>query len=780
MDFVKNSSFPGLSTALETEAVLPLLQRALKKVQPNIGIEHGRVGDVKCDGSGQYVLLYHLKLRDESSGRSKKQLMTAKVLVDTEPLPDGPNSEELSRYRQVEKLWIQAPMILLPEQKIVLYPFPNDPELPWLIDAIDRRSMRRRFNHLKIFDGAKVRKVKVRILGYTPNMRASFLYDIVGENRVTAKSFRRQLIGKTNAFKRSDRLFAGAWALWSAAEERIGFARPVGFMANPRLTLQEKVAGKRLGAMVDSEFFDVMVAETARAIAHFHSLSIPLRTRRKLKDEVGSVRRWSEVLIKVRADLKSRIEQLQDGIVSQIEKRFSIRAPVHADFHHTNVLVEDSTIRLIDLDEMAWGDPCVDVGRFLASLRIPSLRSFGSIDGLAKQRELFLREYLKTRPEDVRNVRLFEAASLLTSAASAFRIQRPEWENEVEIIFREAEEVFGDSRVAASVSKSAPQAEKTRIDADERLRWACDPTYMRAVLTPVVAERYGAELVACEAGKTKRLRHGYKVRYKVSGWLEGRKWRTDLSGVVLREKAGRVTHSRFCSLRKSLKDCGSGLLLPRPIGFITEICTVVVEPVEGKTLSSMLGTGRIVKAAEKVAKALLSLRALKTEPDKVYPMEKEFDSVHRRLTRLKGQYPGFCSRASAALSEIEGKTELTAEISPVFFTLKPSQIRIAGGSVAIEDITKLRFSHPYLDGADFVAELLLAGIKADKTAQAEAAASRFRSAYLSERDAGGNGFLAFEGTAVVRLACRELARNGGQDVALRLLDYVERIVSNNA
>ncbi|MHC4616732.1 MAG: phosphotransferase family protein [Planctomycetota bacterium] len=780
MDFIKNSSFPHLSTALQTEAVLPLLQRAIKKTHPNIHIVQGRVGDVKCDGSGQYVLLYHLKLKDEKTNRSQKHLMTAKVLAENEPFPDGPTTEELTRYRQVEKLWIKTPMILLPEQKIVLYPFPNDPDLPWLLDAIDPRSMRRRFNRLKIFDGVKVRKVKIRILGYTPNMRASFLYEILAEDKRTAKTFRWQLIGKTNSFKRPDRLFAGAWALWAAVEERIGLARPVGFMTHPRLTLQEKVRGRRLGALVDSDFFDVVVGETARAIAQFHSLSIPLRTRRKLKDEVSSVQRWSDVLIKVRPDLKSRIELLRENIVSEIENRFSIRAPVHADFHHTNVLVEDSKICLIDLDEMAWGDPCVDIGRFLASLRIPSLRFFGSIDGLARQRELFLQEYLKSRPEDLRSVRLFEAASLLTSAASAFRIQRPDWENEVEIIFREAEDVFGDSRATASVSKSPPQAERSRIAPDERLRWASDPTYIRAVLTPVVAEHYGAELVGCEVGKTKRLRHGHKVKYKLSGWLEDRKWKTSLVGLVLREKGGRVAHSRFCRLRKCLRDSQSVLLLPRPIGFIAEISTAVVEPVEGKPLSSMLGTTQLTEAAEKVARALLSLHAIKTEPDKLYPVEKELGSVHKRLADLKREHPGFCLRANAALCEIEDETEPTAETSPVLFTLRPSQIRIAGDRVGIDDITKLRFSHPYLDAADFLAELLLAGIRADRIPQAESAANRFRSVYLSTRDAVTNGFSAFEAIAVMRLACCELCKDGRERVALRLLDYVERIVSNYA
>ena len=82
------------------------------------------------------------------------------------------------------------------------------------------------------------------------------------------------------------------------------------------------------------------------------------------------VLRWSGVLAAVRPDLGPRVERLRDRLVAMLLEQTRMSAPVHGDFHHTNILVQDDRVALIDFDEMAFGDPMMDVGRFLASLRI--------------------------------------------------------------------------------------------------------------------------------------------------------------------------------------------------------------------------------------------------------------------------------------------------------------------------------------------------------------------------------------------------------------------------
>jgi len=145
MNLSDNFSSTGLNTAFDINAVLTLLNEALKKNHPHIDIIDGKISDVKSDSSGQYVLLYSFKLQNNLTNRTRKQLMTARVLTETEPLPREASIDELNRYRSIENLWIQMPIIFLPSPKIVFYPFPNDTAFPWLIDTVDTATMKKQF-----------------------------------------------------------------------------------------------------------------------------------------------------------------------------------------------------------------------------------------------------------------------------------------------------------------------------------------------------------------------------------------------------------------------------------------------------------------------------------------------------------------------------------------------------------------------------------------------------------------------------------------------------------
>jgi aminoglycoside phosphotransferase (APT) family kinase protein len=723
--------------------------------------------------------LYRFKVRNNLTNRRRQILITAKVFTDDESLPEEYSAEEIDRYRRIDNLWIRTPMILLPEHRIAMYPFPNDLAMPWLIDAVDPLTMKQRFRRIWSYQNIKVRKVKVKVLGYTPQMRASFLYDILIDDNQTKQRQWRHLIGKTNVFKSPDRLFAGAWALWQACRGNIGFARPVGFMNNPDLTLQEKIEGKRLGSLVDSPSFDVIIQNTARAIANFHSLSIPLRTKRKLKDEIRSIDRWSDVLVKIRPDLKSRIELFRSRLKNEIESRMSIRTPVHADFHHTNVFVDGTTVRLIDLDEMAYGDPCVDIGRFLASLRIPSLRAFGNIDALSDMRELFLRKYLDVRPEEVRNIRLFESAALLTSAASAFRIQRPNWENEIEILLEQAEQVFNSSRISTVVSISSNLNDEDRLPSHERFRWAMDATYMQTVLTSSIRDSYNAELVACKVLKSKKLSRGHKVKYKLFGWSGENKWKREISGLIIEKRGARTIFSRLCRIRKHLRKNNSPLLLPRPIAFIPQISTLIIEEAKGKSFSSLLQTNELESAATKLAAALSTFHKINIESDKAQSPKRELKKICRKLEKLKQDNPEFYAKAEVLYSVIETrKVSVDEKVSPVVDALRLGHVLLSGDGISISDITKLKYSHPYFDVGNFLAQLILTGLKKDNLRTAKKAAENFHNSYQSEAQVEAGELLPFEVMACLLVACTELKKKQNDSIAFGLLDYAHERINN--
>jgi thiamine kinase-like enzyme len=769
-------SFSDLSTAMNIEKVSELLQEVLAKDHSHITVLSGKICDIKYDTDKQYILLYRFKLQHNSKCRTSKQLFTARVLKNGDPVPEESSFAEQVKVRDIENIWIKSPRIPLPGHNITLYPFPHDIEMTWLIEALDAQGMKDRFNRMWVYkQNLKVRKVKIHLLGYTPQMRASFLYEVLLENKETGTRKWKEIIGKTNVFKSPDNLYAGIWALWQTCNREIGLPRPLGFMMHPRLTLQEKVRGVRLGSLVDSASFEDIMKGTARSIARFHSLSIPLRTKRKLRDEIRSIERWSNVLMEIRPDLKGRLESFRQKVLSEIERRMRIKAPVHADFHHTNVLVDGTNIRLIDLDEMAFGDPCLDVGRFLASLRIPSLRTFGTINNLQNERELFLEEYLKTRPENTGTIRLFESASLLIAAASAFRIQRPDWKNEVSLLVDEAERVFASVEKGNGVTAPKEQNKAPQISSEERVNWALDETYVQALLTRYMKDLYDADIGHCKVMKKKKIHSGYRIRYRVAGRRQDKKWKSVIEGVVSTRDSGNTFFNHLSLLRDVLKNSDARFLFPLPIAYFPQIATVFTGSMEGKPFLSLLGTPEIMRATDKLAKALFMVHDSNIKLSKVYPTEEDFADIQRKISRLKERYPHFHSIVVPLFSEIgERKKMLQEKVSPIVYALQPQNILYVNNSVSITNFAKLRFSHPYFDIGNFLAQLVLVGIQEDRKKETDKIAEQFRLSYKTTTGSNENGFYVFEAGALVRIACHQLEKQGSDALPLKILDYARK------
>lgn len=775
MKAVKDSTMPSLSKALEIEVFRDILQEALSEDHPLLKIADGRICDVKYEPGKQCIILYRFKIKDSATNRRQNYFFTARVVHEMDEVSFIEKPRDSERYENLEGLWIQRPVIHFPQYSMSVYPFPSDLGLPWLIDALDPQGMKKSFSRTWAFQQQKVCKVRIKLLGYTPHMRASLLYEILVDDRVTGERLWRHLIGKTNAFKMPDRLYGGVWALWQAGKSEISMPRPEGFMMHPRLTLQQKVPGERLGRLVGAPSFRTVLRKTARAIARFHSLSIPLTTKRRLREEVRSVNRWSEVIMHIRPDLRKALDGFRSKLLAEIEGRMSMRGPVHADFHHTNVLVDNESIYLIDLDEMAYGDPCLDTGRFMASLRIPSLRTFGNIDGLQEERELFLEEYLKIRDDDVRNIRLYEAASLLTAAASAFRIQRPDWKSEVLLLFDEARRIFSLSQRGDMVA--FPQAEREKpppLEFWDRLKWAIDGTYMLIVLSRPVKEWSGADIVSCSVLKKKKIHNGWRITYALKGWSGDEKWRGKIEG-LLTEKSDSRAFSQFTRLEESMRACKQGLLLPRPIASLQQIGILLIEPAQGKRLSSLLGTHDAGEAVNCLARALHRLHSMNVESGKIHTIKRELSLTRKRITALGRHLPHFREDALSLLSEIEEPiAAINDHVAPVIYSLHPEHIYFTGDRVGVDEVDKIRYAHPYLDVAQFLAQLTLQGIKENHGKDMELLSDHFRKAYW---DNGGNNdreLSLFEAAALLNVVCAQFRRNDDDVIPLSLLKYARQ------
>lgn len=569
MKTIDDPLFPGLKTAMTSEAMTPLIERALARHDIRLTCRSVSIKDIKYEPGVKCTILYELKLAADGVDRAKKQYFVADLLEKGKTPPPVVGSDTAAD--KAGPFPVGLHQLYLPDAGLMLYPFPHDPRIPWLKSLLDGRQMREHFNAIWSGEGIKARKVKVELLGYTPHMRASLSYRISVEDRNSGETAEWELIGKTNVFKRPSRLYQSAWAMWLEAGDKVRFPKPMGYLSQPKLTLQEKIAGERLGSLIGTPCFSDVLGTTAEYIGHFHQARIPLPAMRTVKDEVSTLMRWSNMVCGVSPDLARRVKPLRDEIAAQIEARLEPQCPIHADFHHTNVFADGRTVHLLDLEEMAYGDPAVDIGRFMASFRIPSLRATGSLDGIRHELNVFLERYQTVSPIDLSRVHLFEAATLFTSAAAAFRLQRPAWQEEILMLLDEIEASFALARPRQTRDRKAPgQTAKPPITYADRIRWMTEPHFLRTLLDEALGEVLDVQVTSCDISKVRTSERKTSIRVKARGWRSGKKWKARLLCEVY-EGEGASRRFRRMS-RESAKDPKAKPLavLPRYGLLITE------------------------------------------------------------------------------------------------------------------------------------------------------------------------------------------------------------------
>lgn len=748
-------ALPGLPTALDLDAILELLQRALQEHGDDLELIGGVSRDIQYKPGTYCRLLYQVKLRNLRTGRSARQLLSVQVLRADEG-PAALPSELLTRYAARPHNVIRTPMLYLPEPRMVVSVFPLDAALPRLLEALDPSTIRLGLKRLWSRRNVHVRRVTIQPLGYTPQARATVLCEVLSIARGTGVPELRRLVGKLHAYKPAARLFGGAWALWRAAEGRVNLAPPVGYLGPLNLTLQEQVRGRPLPALAHLGSFVRPVREAARAIAAVHGLSLPLASCRTPRKEAEVIHRWGAVLAAICPDLARRVERLRHHLAAEVERRIQPTGTTHGDFHPANVLWDDHHVTLIDLDEMAHGDPLVDVGRFLASLRVSALRVSPNPSALANAGEAFRDAYLTARPGDERTIRLMEAASLLVAAATPFRLQRPGWEGTVAQLVDEAERVLGTAGAGSSGTAGRQRCEPAAAVDDPR-RWAADGMYMQTVLDPHIRTAHGADLTTCRASTRRRDR----IRYELRGWRGGEKWAHSLEGILWRGSGRRALFQRLEALRIAVEGSPHAPLLPRPVAYLRPLSLVVWESASGTPVSSLIDERDALGIAViGVARALAALHGAPVDLEAVHPLDDELRVLRQRVERLQSVRPDLAAQAAGLLTEVEGQSRAAVpRRAPVLHELHPRDVLCLGERVAFARVEKVSMGHPFIDVADFVARLTLAGVRRGKSREVADALRRFRQAYLAARATTEDGMAALEAGALVRVASLEAERD---------------------
>lgn len=266
--------------------------------------------------------------------------------------------------------------------RVMVYSLDADARLPQLPDCLDADGMVRRLQGEGLLNGrrrTRAEKAGCRVLGYRAGRRATLAYGV--DDRTLA-------VGKTWRDERAQ----SQWRLYERVREQLRegascltVAEAIGVVPALHMTLFRPADGANasLRGIVRSPDRPPRIGDLLPALRELHRLHLPELTPFGAQDELGVLRRWLEALHEIAPRAARAMNPLVDRAARRAESLESgPRCTIHRDFHPHQVVPAPGGWTLFDLDTLAVGSPCLDLGNLFAHACLEGARRGRSTSSL--------------------------------------------------------------------------------------------------------------------------------------------------------------------------------------------------------------------------------------------------------------------------------------------------------------------------------------------------------------------------------------------------------------
>lgn len=256
-----------------------------------------------------------------------------------------------------------------------------------------------------------------------------------------------RMIGKVyNTPKQMQRSFDTMQALWangfsSTAADGISIPEPFQTWPELRLLLMEEVPGVRLRHLIkDRQAGREHIRLLAQATAKLHQCPLIPGAPIKVAQLLALCKPRPQRLAQKFPALAASIQYLIEA-APRIEQKFAhdLYRPVHGDFHLAHVLLENEKGWIIDLDELSYGDPAIDLAEIFVFFKRTAQKKkmAGYIEMLRNE---FMAQYGATMGwEIIGRVPLYESLLNLKRACKCFRVHdESAWEEKMQQLVEQA------------------------------------------------------------------------------------------------------------------------------------------------------------------------------------------------------------------------------------------------------------------------------------------------------------------------------------------------------
>ena len=319
---------------------------------------------------------------------------------------------------------------LFPESQHAYWFYPFDPTMPNLPSATDPVRMAGVLLGLQD-EAAEIlsasRRLNIDTVRYVPEVGAILHY------AMDTAAAKLNVFGKVQPGHRGLRTFRIVEGLWEASKQYPGFLnlpKPLGYVEDFGLLLEERVRGRPVGGNRLSADFMLTGAAAAEALAVIHESGVDSDERIFIENELARLDRVAEQFTYVLPTghflLMDLIGHMRDHVRRTEEEDL---LPTHGDMKYDQFMHHNGELTLLDFDYFAVGETSYDLGKYCAYTMPSAPKSWQESVAAEETRMQFLKRYMELRPEaTLQRFPVYEALQFALRAMASMWAQQSGWE----------------------------------------------------------------------------------------------------------------------------------------------------------------------------------------------------------------------------------------------------------------------------------------------------------------------------------------------------------------
>ena len=314
--------------------------------------------------------------------------------------------------------------VLFPDTWHAYWFYPFDPSLPNLPAANDPARMA-----MELFGSP--RDIDIERIRYLPEVGAILRYNFeVAGTPMT-------IFGKVQPGRRGLRTTRIVEGLWQAAARYPGYVnlpRPLGYIEDLGMLIEEGVRGRPVGGTRTRAEFDELPEVAADALAVIHEARVESDETITIEAELARLDQVAEKVTYVHPQghflLKDLITHMRDRVQRTEEEEL---LPTHGDLKYDQFMFHNGTYTLLDFDYYATAETSYDLGKFCAYMLPSRPRDWEDSAAGEDARVRFIRRYRELRPQaTLQRFQVYEALQFALRAMSSMWMQKPGWHRTAE------------------------------------------------------------------------------------------------------------------------------------------------------------------------------------------------------------------------------------------------------------------------------------------------------------------------------------------------------------